>query len=296
MQSQDTQNTQSSLSAPFYAEVQQLAAQQQLGKLHASFRTTTVNGTRLIVNAIVWFIVALISLYFLFDALSQIRAVLADSEALQSLGAMALISLVVFGGGLRQSWKNLREYHYRHREQLHVFEDGFVYLNDPVITKGREKSDVVRWDEISVLMRGRLDTRHTGRILRDSISIFTDKDELIFIYPRLQQRMELCDLIEQRYTNYRLPGIFELYKLGEEIDFDKIVLSKEGISRFINGEEDEETLDWHDVASIELGDQYTRIYITKADTKKLWLELITVDVENALLLRKLLECITEYEQ
>jgi hypothetical protein len=296
MQSQDTQNTQSSLSAPFYVEVQQLATQQQLGKLHASFHTTTVNGARLIINTIVWFIVALISLYFLFDALSQIRAVLADSEALQSLGAMALISLAVFGGGLIQGWKSLREYHYRHREQLHVFEDGFVYLKDPVITKGRGKSAVVRWDEISVLMRGRLDTRHTGRILRDSVSIFTDKDELIYIYPRLQQRMELCDLLEQRYTNYRLPGIFELYKLGEELDFDKIALSKEGISRFINDEEDEETLDWQDVASIEIGDQYTRIYATRANAEKPWLDLMTVDVENALLLRKLLERITAYEQ
>mgnify|MGYP007135461659 CR=1 FL=1 len=293
MQSQDIHNSQSSMSAPFYAEVQKLATQQHLGERQASFTETTVNGTRLVINAIVWFIVALIGLYFIIKSLPQLRGAISDSETLQSLGATALIGLAILGGCLLQSWRNLREYRYRHLEQLHIFEDGFVYLTGLVHVKGREKSYAVRWDSINILLRGTLDTKRTGHILYDRLSVTTDKDTLIYICPRLQQRMELCNLIERGYTGYRLPGMLELYKMGEELEFGDLALNNQGISRFINDGEDEEVLDWDEVAAVDVGDQFTYVY-TKADpTGTPWLKVVTVDIENALLLKELIRHIFE---
>jgi hypothetical protein len=287
MQSQDTRDARSPVISPFYAEVQHLAAENHLGAPQVEYTQTTINGTRLIINAAVWFVVALVGLYFLINALLQIRYVYTDTESLQSMGAMAIVGLILLGGYLLQSWRNLREYRYRQREQIHVFEDGFVYL------EGRDKSHVLRWDHIDVLFRGVLDPKHTGHILRDRLTMITDKEQVIALNPKLQHCMEICDLIEQRYTDYRLPGMLELYKLGEDLEFGDLVLNRREVSRFEKNSEDEETIGWDDVATIQVSEQFTRVYTKDDPDGKPWFERVTLDVENALLLKELVPKVGE---
>jgi hypothetical protein len=287
MQSQDTRDARSPAISPFYAEVQHLAEENHLGAPQVEYTQTTINGTRLLINAVVWFVIALIGFYFVINALLQIRYVYTDTESLQSMGAMAIVGAILLGGCLLQSWRNLREYQYRKREQIHVFEDGFVYL------EGRDKSYVLRWDHIDALLRGVLDPKRTGHILRDRLTIVTDKDEVFALNPKLQQRTEICDLIERLYTDYRLPGMLELYKLGEDLEFGDLILNRRGVSRFEKNSEDEETIEWDEVSTINVSDQFTCVYTKDDPDGKPWFDRVTLDVENALILKELVPKVIE---
>jgi hypothetical protein len=178
----------------------------------------------------------------------------------------------------------LIEYRYRYREQVHIYEDGFVYL------EGRLKSYALRWDEIDVLLRGTLNPRHPKQVMRDRLTVISDKELLVMIEPKVQQRMELCDKIERLYTDYRLPGMTELYYLGENLEFGDLALNKEYISKILKREEyEEENVPWDDVESIDVADQFTRVMLHEQE--KPWFEVLTADIENALILKEILASI-----
>ncbi|GCF09569.1 DUF6585 family protein [Dictyobacter arantiisoli] len=280
---QDTQNVDSESSPPFYAEVQQLASDHNLGPRCSSYAQSTTSGTRVLVNAIVWFAVSLLGLFFLIDALRKIplQSTLSDPPTLRSIGAIGVISLVVLFGCFLQGWRNLREYQYHQREQVHIFEDGFVCL------EGRNHAYALRWDEIESLMRGTLDPKHPQRVSRDNLSFMTDKDIVIIFEPKVQQRMQLCDEIEQAYTDYRRPGMLELYNLGEDLEFGNLILNEEGITHIHPNNEEEDMLAWDEIAHIEVGPTYTRI-TSQLKGATPWFEELTADVDNALILKELL--------
>ncbi|GHO83654.1 DUF6585 family protein [Dictyobacter formicarum] len=283
---QDTQNIDNELSSPYYAEVQRLATAYTLGERCSSYTQSTINGARLLINAIVWFAISIIGLFFLADAVRKIilSQTLADPPTLRSIGAIGVISLILLLGCLLQGWRNLREYSYRHREQVHVFEDGFVFL------EGRQQSHVLRWDNIESLMRGSLNSKHPDHVINDTLSFITDKDVLLVLEPKVQQRTELCDTIERAYTNYRYPGMLELYRLGEDLEFGDLIINQEEISHVRANSEEEEQLPWDEIESIEVGETYTRVY-SKDDPDHAWFEELTADVDNALILKELLPII-----
>ncbi|GLV54997.1 hypothetical protein KDH_18440 [Dictyobacter sp. S3.2.2.5] len=283
---QDTQNIDNELSSPYYAEVQRLATAYALGERRSSYTQSTINGARLLINAIVWFVISVIGLLFLIDAARKITLsqTLADPPTLRSIGAIGVISLIILLGCFLQGWRNLREYRYRHREQVHIFEDGFVFL------QGRQQSHVLRWDNIESLMRGTLDPKHPSHIIGDTLSFITDKDVQLLLEPKVQQRSELCDTIERAYTNYRYPGMLELYRLGEDLEFGDLIINREEISHVRPNSDEEEQLPWDEVESIEVGETYTRVY-SKEDHDHPWFEVLTADVDNALILKELIPII-----
>jgi hypothetical protein len=280
---QDTKDINNESSSPYYSEVQQLAAEHKLGQLRASYTQSTVGGARLLINALVWFVVGLIGLYFLIDAARKIRltSTLSDPPTLRSIGAIGVISLVVLIGCLLQGWRNFREYHYRHREQAHIFEDGFIFL------EGREQSHALRWDSIEVLLRGKLDPKHPKRVTRDTLTLLTDKDATLIFEPKVQKSMELCDTIERAYTDYRSPGMLELYRLGEDLDFGNLIIDQEGITHVRTNVEDEDSISWEDIDTFEIGKTFTRI-TTNEMKDKFWFEELTTDIDNVLILQELL--------
>lgn len=283
---QDTQNIDNELSSPYYAEVQRLATAYTLGERRSSYTQSTINGARLLSNAIVWFAISVIGLFFLVDAVRKIilSQTLADPPTLRSIGAIGVISLIILLGCFLQGWRNLREYSYRHREQVHVFEDGFVFL------EGRQQSHVLRWDNIESLMRGTLNPRHPDHVINDNLSFVTDKDVLLLLKPKVQQRTELCNTIERAYTDYRYPGMLELYRLGEDLEFGDLIINQEEISHVRPNSDEEEQLPWDEVESIEVGETYTRVY-SKDDHDHVWFEELTADIENALILKELIPII-----
>lgn len=283
---QDTQNIDNELSSPYYAEVQRLATAYTLGERRSSYTQSTINGARLLINAIVWFAISAIGLLFLVDAARKIilSQTLDDPPTLRSIGAIGVVSLIILFGCLLQAWRNLREYHFRHREQVHVFEDGFVFL------QGRQQSHVLRWDSIENLMRGTLDPKHPNHVIKDTLSFITDKDVLLLLEPKVQQRAELCDTIERAYTDYRYPGMLELYRLGEDLEFGNLIINREEISRVRPNSDEEEQLLWEEVEAIEVGETYTRVY-SKDDRNHPWFEELTADVDNALILKELIPII-----
>jgi hypothetical protein len=281
MSSSKTQDFTSSANSPFLMEAQQLARDHSLGSLQASYTQSTLNGLRLYINALVWFAIALVGFFFLADAIRKISGAMGDPPTLRSIGAIGVISLVVLFGCCIQGWHNLREFRYRHREQVHIYADGIVYL------EGRKKSYSFRWDEIDALLRGVLNPKYPGKVMRDCLTIITDKDTLLILKPKVQQRLELCDTIEHHYTDYRLPGMLELYHLGETLEFGDLALNKEYLSQ-ISKHEDyvEESIPWSDVVSLEVGEQFTRV-TTLQHPEKPWFEAFTGDIENALILKEI---------
>ncbi|GCE23807.1 DUF6585 family protein [Dictyobacter kobayashii] len=283
---QDTQNIDNESSSPYYAEVQQLAKAYTLGERCSSFTQSTINGGRLLSNAIVWFAISIIGLFFLIDAVRKIvlSQTLADPPTLRSIGAIGVISLIILLGCFLQGWRNLREYSYRHREQVHIFEDGFVFL------EGRQQSHVLRWDNIESLLRGTLDPKHPHHVMHDNLSFVTDKDVVVVLEPKVQQRSKLCDAIERAYTDYRYPGMLELYRLGEDLEFGDLIINQEGVSHVRANSDEEDLLPWEEVESFEVGETYTRIH-SKEDSGHAWFEELTADIDNALILKELLPTI-----
>jgi hypothetical protein len=280
---QDTQNVINESSSPYYAKIQKIATQSQLGQLRASYTQSTVSGTRLLINAIVWFVVSLIGLYFLIETLRKItlQSTLSDPPTLRSIGAIGVISLVVLFGCFLQGWRNLREYRYRHREQVHIFEDGFVFL------EGHEQSYALRWDKIEILLRGRIDPKHPKRIARNTLTFIEDNDEAIVFAPKVQQSVELCDTIERAYTDYRSPGMLELYRLGEELDFSNLIIGQDGVTHLRTNGQEEENISWAEINTFEIGEIFTRITLNKMKDK-FWFEELTSDIGNVLILKELL--------
>lgn len=280
---QDTPNVDNDSSSPYYAEIQKIAAEDHLGQLRASYTQSTTSGIRLLINAIVWFIVSLIGLYFLIDAVRKIglQSTLSDPPTLRSIGAIGVISLVVLFGCFLQGWRNLREYRYRHREQVHVFEDGFVFL------EGREQSYALRWDKIEILLRGKLDPKHAKRIVRDTLIFVTDKDATIIFEPKVQAAMELCNTIERAYTDYRSPGMLELYHMGEDLDFGNLIIDQEGVTHVHTNVDEEDNVSWDEIDTFEVGKTFTQITI-KQMKDKFWFEELTSDIDNVLILKELL--------
>lgn len=280
---QDTQNINNESSSPYYTEIQKIATENHLGQLRASYTQSTIGGARLLINALVWFVASLIGLYFLIDAIRKIglQSTLSDPPTLRSIGAIGVISLVVLFGCFLQGWRNLREYRYRHREQVHVFEDGIVFL------EGREQSYALSWDKIESLLRGKLDPKHPKRIARDTLIFITDKDETVVFEPKVQNCIELCDSIERTYTDYRSPGILELYRLGEDLDFGNLIIDQDGVTHVHDNVEKEDSLSWEEVNTFEVGKIFTHITTTKLKNK-FWFEELTADIDNALILKELL--------
>ncbi|GCE30848.1 hypothetical protein KDA_63320 [Dictyobacter alpinus] len=280
---QDTQDIANRSPSPYYTEIQNIATKLKLGELRSSYTQSTINGTRLLINAIVWFLISAIGLFFLIDAIRKIAlaTTLADPQTLRSIGGIAVVSLVVLSGCFLQGWRNLREYNYRRREQVHIFEDGFVFL------EGRQQSHALRWDMIESLLRGMLDPKHPRHVRHDTLTFITDKDVVLAFEPKVLQRTELCDSIERTYTDYRRPGMLELFRLGEELEFGDLIIDQDGVSHVHANTDHEETLDWDEIETFEVGDTYTRI-TSKAQTEHAWFEELTADIENALILKELL--------
>lgn len=280
---QDTQDINNESSSPYYSEVQQLATEHKLGQLRASYAQSIVSGARLLINAFVWFVVSLIGLYFFIETLRKIglQSTLSDPPTLRSIGAIGVISLVVLFGCFLQGWRNFREYRYHQREQAHIFEEGFIFL------EGREQSHALRWDNIEILLRGKLDPKHPKRVTRDTLTLVTDKDVTLIFEPKVQHVMELCDTIERAYTDYRSPGMLELYRLGEDLDFGNLIINQDGITHVRTNIEDEDSISWEDIDTFEIGKTFTHI-TTNEMKDKFWFEELTTDIDNVLILKELL--------
>lgn len=283
---QDTQAIEGKVPSSHYTEIQQLARQHKLGKLHSSYTRSATSSSRILINAIIWFAIGLVGLFFLIDAVRKIMTseTLSDPPTLRSIGAIGVISLILLFGCLLQGWRNLREYHNRNREQVHIFEDGFVFL------EGHEYSHVLRWDTIESLLRGTLDPKHPKNVAQDNLLIETDKGTTLVFEPKVHQRMEACDIIERNYTDYRRPGMLELYRLGEDLEFGNLIVNQTGVNYLHAQTKEEEVLPWEALTSIEVGKTYTRI-LTDKDGATPWFEELTADIDNALILKELLPII-----
>jgi hypothetical protein len=155
---------------------------------------------------------------------------------------------------------------------------------------------VLRWDEIVELTRGDIEDEASGKVTLDRIylALKHDAERQIFFQPALPQLLEICEQVEQAYTNARFPTLLARYREGERLEFDELRISQEGISvpRALGAPERYEHT-WDQLAAqgggLEVSQPYTTITVQgkDADKETLYREF-TCEIANACLLKALL--------
>ena len=103
-----------------------------------------------------------------------------------------------------------------------IYERGFLYLN-----KANKKLDIVRWDQISQVIRR---TRKNYGLVEYSIDV-TRNDETTFVFPRSQPLIAGIGLyVEQKAAEWALPALLKQYDADETTAFGKLTIDQTGIT------------------------------------------------------------------
>ncbi|MBA2679792.1 MAG: hypothetical protein H0U76_15525 [Ktedonobacteraceae bacterium] len=276
---------------PFFTEVEQLATKHKLGTLQQSYMKTDTSR-RLFVNAIVWISASIVGMIFVLALVLRLvlPGPLAGLNNYLTAALLAVIGFVILYGCFRQGLLNLRAYQYRNREQVHLYTEGMVSLEDQTAHL------VVRWDEIVELTRGDIEDEASGKVTLDRIylALKHDAEQQIFFQPALPQLLEICTQVEQMYTEASLPALLARYSNGEHLQFDELNVSQNGVSipRAL-GATEYDTFTWDQLATqggkLEISQPYTTITVQGKDaTEETLYKEFTCEIVNACLLKALL--------
>lgn len=108
------------------------------------------------------------------------------------------------------------------RRSVIVYERGFLYLN-----KSDKKLDIVRWDEISQVIRR---TQNNNALVDYSIEV-TRNDATNFLFPHTQPLIAGIGLyVEQKAAEWALPALLKQYAAHETTAFGKLTINQTGIT------------------------------------------------------------------
>lgn len=122
-----------------------------------------------------------------------------------------------------------------HCEQVHLYANGFVAI-DP---RGRRQG--ARFDQLFDFRRGAHENNvRFGRIHWDTIRAAianprAGQRPTLKITPHLPDSVEICALIERNYATFWLPRFREQLEAGEVLDFDALLLHRDGIGKTTPG-------------------------------------------------------------
>lgn len=171
---------------------------------------------------------------------------------------------------------------YRNRkQQVHLYTEGFIYFT-------KHKAEVVRWDQIETIWRGKSDE---GRVTRDSLHLRKIDGTKCTLDVPLRDRLEMCETIEREFVRIHLPGIIERYNAGNTLDFGFLSISLEGIAKY---KDVLPLLPWNEVESIEVGPEYLKI--RKIGRRFVWVNYPIPYLPNACLLRELVRYFRSNQQ
>ncbi|GAC1473728.1 MAG: hypothetical protein PVS3B1_25740 [Ktedonobacteraceae bacterium] len=277
-------------SQPFFPEVEALATSQELGALQTSY-TKKDDDKRLFVNALVWMSVSILGMIFVITLVLRLTlpGPFVGLSNYLTAAVLAIIGFVILYGCFRQGLLNLRAYQYRNREQVHIYTEGMVYL------EGQATSLTVRWEQIEELTRGDVEDEVSGKVKLDRLylALQHDPEQQIFFQPALPQRLEICARVEQAYTSARLPNLLARYRKGDALEFDSLLVSKEGVSipRAL-GTSERDDFSWNQLTGpgggIEVDQPYTTIRGHNTTNSILFREF-TCEIANACLLKALIK-------
>jgi hypothetical protein len=276
-------------STPFFSEVEQLAAIHRLGNLRASYtRAATSNGNRLFLNAIVWLTSSALGFIFVVAIVVKLSwpGPYAGMTNYLTAAVLGIIGSVILAGCVRQGLLHWKAYRTSGREQVHIYEDGLVYLTE------QSASHVFSWEEIAACTRGDIEDEVAGKVTLDHLYLdmnnaTSEGESQFFFRPDLPQRLEICEQIELTYAQARFPALLEQYQKGERLEFTNLVINRSGINKALaDGLHD--VLPWDQVETFEVGQPYTTIKARRSGANSvMWFKEFTCEIADACLLKAL---------
>jgi hypothetical protein len=255
-------------------EAFQLAERHHLGALLSVYNKTSVTLVRLLLITLFllpFFITPIIFTILIFNHNGTLYApwpVLALVGIFWYAIIIFLESVALFG-------------YWNRKQQVHVFTEGFIYFT-------KHNTEVVRWDQIETIWRGKSDD---GRVTMDSLHLRKiDGTKCILDVP-WRDRLEVCETIEREFVRIRLPGIIERYNAGNTLDFGFLSISLEGITKY---KDVLPLLLWNEVESIKVGPEYLKI--RKIGRQLVWVNYPIPYIPNACLLRELVRSFRSNQQ
>jgi hypothetical protein len=222
-------------------EITQLAAQQQLGELRATYAPRLTNSA-LILGMILG--LALLGVVFAVVLFTQLRTVNRLVFALIVLPIVGIIYAI--------------DAFSHHSYRVYLFSSGLIYVRSG-------KPEVVYWNQISTIWHRPIRQTSGETTYRYEIQRY-DAPPLKLgnvLGGVLVHVSELIELVEHEVMMAQLPNALAIYSAGQVLSFGKLSISLQGLAH------GSRTLSWNEIVSIEMEKNQLAIRCKDGSTKKL---------------------------